>query len=93
VDCGTEARLNPYGEALRRRVFARPLAPVPAAEGGFARKPLKSPDSREEEAWILLPLALNFLPNDLDFPSLGLDFPSSASRRGELSGPTELYEQ
>jgi len=58
MDCGTalakRARLRPCGEALRRRVFARPLAPVPArrgAEGGFARKPLKSPDSRKKETW------------------------------------------
>jgi len=91
MDCGTalakEARLNPYGEALRRRIFACPRAPAPAAEGrvgeksgsqvGFARKPLKRPDSRKKEAWISLPLALNFLPNDLDFPSPGFGNPST----------------
>ncbi len=89
--CGTalatRARLNPYGEALRRRIFACPRAPAPAAEGrvgeksgsqfGFARKPLKRPDSRKKEAWISLPLALNFLPNDLEFPSPGFGNPST----------------
>src|SRR5271166_6680557 len=79
MDCGTapatRARLNPYGEALWRRVFARPRAPAPAAEGrfaeksaspfGFARKPSKSPDSRKKEAWIFLPLALEILPRTL----------------------------
>jgi len=89
--CGTalakQARLHPRGEALRRRIFARPRAPAPAAEGrvgensgsrfGFARKPLKRPDSRKKEAWNSLPLALNFLPNDLDFPSPGFENPST----------------
>src|SRR5271157_652653 len=82
MDCGTalakQARHHPCGEALRRRVVARPRAPAPAAEGrvgeksgsqssqfGFARKPLNSLDSRKKEAWNSLPLALNFLPNDL----------------------------
>ncbi|HME83331.1 MAG TPA: acylphosphatase [Roseiarcus sp.] len=78
MDCGTalaeQARLHPCGEALRRRSFARRRAPAPAA--GFARKPLKSHDSRKKEAWISLPLALNFLPNDLDFPSPGFANPS-----------------
>src|SRR5271157_5057520 len=91
MDCGTalakQARLNPCDEALRRCVFARPRAPAPAAEGrfgeksgsqfGFARKPLNSLDSRKKEAWISLPLALNFLPNDLDFPSPGFGNPSA----------------
>src|SRR5271157_2283260 len=91
MDCGTalakQARLNPCDEALRRCVFARPRAPAPAAEGrfgeksgsqfGFARKPLNSLDSRKKEAWISLPLALNFLPNDLDFPSPGFANPST----------------
>jgi len=45
-------------------------------QSGFARKPLKSPDSRKKEAWISLPPALNFLPNDLDFPSPGFANPS-----------------
>src|SRR5271165_4998947 len=44
---------------------------------GFARKPLNSLDSRKKEAWISLPLALNFLPNDLDFPSPGFANPSA----------------
>ncbi len=77
MDCGTalakQARLNPCDEALRR-VFARPRAPAPAAAGrvgeksgsqfGVARKPLKRLDSRKKEAWISLPQALNFLPNE-----------------------------
>jgi hypothetical protein len=93
MDCGTalakQARLHPYGEALRRRIFARPRAPAPAAEGrvgeksgsqsGFGRKPLKSLDSWKKEAWISLPLALNFLPKDLDFPSPGFENPSAHS--------------
>src|SRR5208282_1785717 len=91
MDCGTalakEARLSPYREALRRRVLARPRALAPADEGrvgeksgsqfGFARKPLKSLDSRKKEAWNSLPMALDFLPNDLDFPSPGFGNPST----------------
>ncbi len=91
MDCGTalakQARLHPYREALRRRILARPRAPTPAAAGrvgeksgsqfGVARKPLKRLDSRKKEAWISLPLALNFLPNDLDFPSPGFANPST----------------
>jgi hypothetical protein len=38
---------------------------------------LKSPDSRKKEAWILLPLALNFLPKDLGFPAPGFENPSA----------------
>ena len=42
MDCGTalakQARLNPHGEALRRRVFAPPRAPAPAAAGLFTEK-------------------------------------------------------
>ena len=49
MDCGTalakQARLNPCGEALRRRVFARPRAPAPAAEGRFR-------DERRLAIWI-----------------------------------------
>jgi len=80
------ARLNPYGEALRRRIFARPRASAgrrgssaekSGSQFGFAHKPLKSLDSRKKEAWISLPLALNFLPNDLDFPSPGFANPST----------------
>ena len=102
MDCGTaratRAQLNPYGEALRRRAFARPHAPAPAAEGrfgeksglqfGFARKPLKSPVSRKKEAWISLPLALNFLPNDLDFPSPGFANPSTHFGKSRLHCPS-----
>jgi hypothetical protein len=79
MDCGTalakQARLNPYGEALRRPVFARPRAPAPAAveksgpRFGFACKPLNNLDPRKKEAWNSLPLVLIFLPNDLEFPS------------------------
>jgi hypothetical protein len=43
---------------------------------GFARKPLKTPDSQKEEARILLPSALIFLPPDLDFPPDVFDDPS-----------------
>src|SRR5271166_334075 len=102
MDCGTglakRARLNPYGEALRRHMFARPRAPGPAAEGrigeksssqfGVARKPLKSPDSRKKKAWISLPLALNFLPNDLDFPSPSFANPSTSFVTSRLSRET-----
>src|SRR5271165_7540913 len=90
MDCGTalaeQARLHPCGEALRRRSFARRRAPAPAA--GFARKPLKSPDSRKKEAWISLPLALNFLPNDLDFPSPGFANPSTHFGKSRLHCPS-----
>jgi len=48
------------------------------SQSGFARKPLKRPDSRKKEAWISLPPALNFLPNDLDFPSPGFGNPFHA---------------
>jgi len=41
-----------------------------AVQFELARKPLKSPDSRKKKAWIPLPQALDFLPKDLDFPSL-----------------------
>jgi hypothetical protein len=37
---------------------------------------LKTPDSQKEEAWILLPSALIFLPHDLDIPSDGFENPS-----------------
>ncbi|HME85386.1 MAG TPA: hypothetical protein VKG91_12760, partial [Roseiarcus sp.] len=47
---------------------------------GFARKSLKSPNSRKKKAWNLLPLALNFLPTDLDFPSRGFGNPSAPHR-------------
>ncbi len=102
MDCGTalanQARLNPYGEALQGRAFARPRAPAPAAEGeserksgskfGFARKPLKSPDSRKKETWILLPLALVFLPNDLDFSSPDFANPSTKFVKSRVSRET-----
>jgi hypothetical protein len=78
--------------------FARPRAPVPAAEGrvgeksgsqfGFARKPLKSPDSRKKETWNSLPPALDFLPNDLDFPSRGFGNPSTSLVKSRLSRGT-----
>src|SRR5271165_5849980 len=68
MDFGTalarQAWVNPYGEALRRRVFAPPGADAVAegrigekssSQSGVARKPLKSPDSRKKEAWISLP--------------------------------------
>jgi len=42
MDCGTalakQARLHPYREALRRRIFARPRAPTPAAAGRVGEK-------------------------------------------------------
>ena len=42
MDCGTalakQARLSPYREALRRRIFARPRALAPAAEGRVGEK-------------------------------------------------------
>ena len=102
MDCGKvlakQARLHPYREVLRPRIFARPRAPVPAAAGrvgeksgsqfGFARKPLNSPDSRKKEAWISLPLALDFLPNDLDFPSPGFGNPSTNFVKSRLSRET-----
>ncbi len=102
MDCGTalakQARLHPYREAFGRRLFARPRAPAPTAEGrvaeksgpqfGFARKPLKRPDSWKKEAWISLPLALNFLPNDLDFPSRGFGNPSAHFVKSRLSRET-----
>ena len=94
MDCGTalakQARLSPYREALRRRTFARRRAPRAAAEGrvaekrlaisqfGSAPKALKRLDSRKKETWSSFPLALNFLPNDLDFPSPGFGNPSHA---------------
>jgi hypothetical protein len=34
---------------------------------------LKSLNSRKRKIWILLPLALNFLPPDLEFPSFDFD--------------------
>src|SRR5208282_5645248 len=95
MDCGTalakQARLHPCGEALRRRIFARPRAPAPApaprgeSERKAARKPLKRPDSRKKEIWISLPLALIFLPNDLDFPSPGFANPSTHFVKSRLS--------
>src|SRR5271165_7279087 len=40
MDCGRakQARFNPYGEASRRRIFARLRAPAPAAEGRVGEK-------------------------------------------------------
>jgi hypothetical protein len=54
----------------------------------FARKPLNSPDSRKKAAWISLPLALDFLPNDLDFPSLGFGNPSTHFVKSRVSRET-----
>ena len=36
---------------------------------GFARKPLNNRHSPKKTAWISLPRALNFLPQDFDFAS------------------------
>ncbi len=84
MDCGTalaeQARLNRYGEALRGAsslVHARRRPPPRGETEGSARKPLNSLESRKEEAWISLPVALIFLPKDLDFPSRGFENLSS----------------
>jgi hypothetical protein len=49
MDCRTalakQARLHPCGEALRRRVFACPRAPAPAAEGRVGEKGARNLDS------------------------------------------------
>jgi hypothetical protein len=69
------ARLSPYGEARRRRIFARPRASAPAARRSkserkalassqyeFDRKPLKRPDSREKQLGFRFPwLWISFL--------------------------------
>jgi hypothetical protein len=68
MDRGTvlhEARARAH--AARRQPWAARNAQL-----GFARKPLNSHDSRKKEAWISLPLALDFLPYALDFLSHGL---------------------
>jgi len=84
MDCGTalaeQARLNRHGEVLRgasSNVQARWRRPPRGESERFTRKPLNSLDSRKKEAWISLPLALNFLPSDLDFPSPGFANPSA----------------
>jgi hypothetical protein len=100
TDLAKHARRIPYGEALRRRIFARPPAPAVGGrvgqksgsqfgslDSGFARKTLKSPDARKKEAWNSLPLALNFLPYDLDFPSPGFGNPSTHFVKSRLSTP------
>jgi len=90
MDCRTALAKQSRAPSLWRGVAAahRRMSMRAGAEGrvgeksgsqsGFARKPLNSFNSRKKEAWILLPLALNFLPNDLDFPSRGFENPSTS---------------
>jgi hypothetical protein len=54
------------------------------------RKPLNSLDSRKKEAWIPLPLALIFLPNNLDFPPYGFGNPSLNSVKPCVSRETTI---
>ena len=84
MDCGTalakQARLRPCGEALRRRVFARPRAPASAAEGRLGEKsgsqcfgsesgqPIDKP-----RFWARKWIWISFSPAWISF-SLGLDF-------------------
>jgi hypothetical protein len=87
------------GSAARRRgVLKAELAPGDAPESerrsgpqvGFPRKPLNSLDSRKKEAWITLPLALIFLPNNLDFPSPCFGNPSMNSGKSCVSRETTI---
>src|SRR5271165_5633417 len=82
------ASLAPPGASFETPRVARLLRTRAAwelpSQFGFARKPLKWPDSRKKEAWNSLPLALNFLPNDLDFPSPGFANPSTHFALGRL---------
>ena len=82
------ASLAPPGASFETPRVARLLRTRAAwelpSQFGFARKPLKWPDSRKKEAWNSLPLALNFLPNDLDFPSPGFGNPSTHLALGGL---------
>ncbi len=75
------------GVAAARLRGSRAPAPAPRGESErkAARKPLKRPDSRKKEIWISLPLALIFLPNDLDFPSPGFANPSTHFVKSRLS--------
>jgi|SRR5271165_1303106 len=90
MDCGTA--LAKQALLVTRRcggasshVHARRRPPPRGESERLARKPLKSLDSRKKEAWNLLPLALNFLPNDLDFPSPGFANPSPHFVKSRLS--------
>jgi hypothetical protein len=68
------ARIEPKPPAADGGSPDAAVAPEPersaALPPGFAGKSLKSLNSRKRKIWILLPLALNFLPPDLEFPSL-----------------------
>ncbi len=73
------AKINRVAARLDRREAAKPAegrsadaADAPESERigvqcGFARKPLKRPESRKKKAWIPLPRALVFLPSGLGF--------------------------
>jgi hypothetical protein len=63
-------------DALRgTRIFARSKRNQ-AESLEFSREPLKSPDSRKEKIWILLPFIFVLLPLDFDFVSHGFCNPS-----------------
>jgi len=85
----TAAPVQPYGR--RRERTSAESERNEAEQPEFARNCLKSPDSRKNKTWILLPSALDFLPQKFDFPSNGFENPSTEFVKSFVSRETTAH--